>query len=88
LGLLWVILAICFPRNAHAYLDPATLTMIGQLIVAGIATVLLFLKLGWRRVTGFFIGLFKRDTKADEPDLDSGPDSGPGSEADDGTPEK
>lgn len=65
LGLLWVFLVIFFPRDALAYLDPATLTMIGQLIVAGIATVLLFLKLGWRRVTGFFVALFRRDSRTE-----------------------
>ena len=39
---------------AHAYLDPASGSMLLQLIVGGVAGVALALKLFWHRILGFF----------------------------------
>ncbi len=39
---------------AHAYLDPASGSMILQMIVGGVAGVALAVKLFWHRILGFF----------------------------------
>lgn len=37
---------------AHAYLDPGTATMVFSAIAAGIAAGMVYLKVGWSRLTG------------------------------------
>lgn len=39
-----------FTRNAHAYLDPGTGSMILQVAVGAIVGSLMFLKMGFRRI--------------------------------------
>jgi len=48
------ILSLFFSANAHAYLDPATGSIILQGIIAGVAGGLLTLKIFWGKITGFF----------------------------------
>ena len=48
-------LPACFlALPAHAYLDPASGSMLLQMILGGIAGIALALKLFWHRVLGFF----------------------------------
>ncbi len=47
-----VLALLTFP--AHAYLDPASGSMLLQMIVGGIAGVALAVKLYWHRLLGFF----------------------------------
>ncbi len=47
-----------FPKYAFAYLDPGTLGMLFQVLVAAIAGSLLFFKVGFSRVKSFFKNLF------------------------------
>ncbi len=43
-------------QPAHAYLDPASGSMLLQVLLGGIAGVALFFKLFWRKVVAFFGG--------------------------------
>jgi flagellar biosynthesis protein FliR len=48
------VLLVPIARPAHAYLDPGTGSMILQIILGGVAGVLVAMKLYWRRVKEFF----------------------------------
>jgi len=48
LGLLWS------SAPAHAYIDPAAGSLLLQAVIAGVAGLLLTLKLFWRRIADFF----------------------------------
>ncbi len=50
------LLMILTTSPAHAYLDPASGSMILQAIVAGIAAVALTLKVYWHKILGLFGG--------------------------------
>ncbi len=55
----WLLLSIAVALAfvtlpAHAYLDPASGSMLLQMIVGGIAGVALAFKLFWHRILGFF----------------------------------
>ncbi len=53
--LLWTIAVLAFiTRPAHAYLDPASGSMLLQMIVGGVAGIALAVKLYWQRILGFF----------------------------------
>ncbi len=53
--LLWTVAVLTFiTRPAHAYLDPASGSMLLQMIVGGVAGVALAVKLFWHRILGFF----------------------------------
>ncbi len=43
---------VAFP--AHAYLDPASGSMLLQMIVGGVAGAALAIKMFWHRILGFF----------------------------------
>lgn len=58
---------LLFVRDAQAYLDPGTASMIFQMVVASILGALLALKVYWRKVTATAKRLFssaKKDEKA------------------------
>jgi hypothetical protein len=57
--------SLAFAQSALAYLDPASGSMILQLLLGGIAGVLVVLKLYWRRVKTLFLGLIGHKAKAD-----------------------
>jgi len=42
------------PPMAHAYLDPGNGSMMVQLLLAGLAGVMVALKMYWRRILAFF----------------------------------
>ena len=44
------------PRDAAAYLDPATGSAVIQMVVAGVMGALFMLKLYWRKLVTFFGG--------------------------------
>ncbi len=46
--------AISFASPAHAYLDPGTGSMLVQMLLGGLAGVLVIGKLYWHRVKAFF----------------------------------
>ena len=50
------VVAICLiaPGSAHAYLDPATGSIILQIVLGGIAGLGVFGKLFWHRIRAFF----------------------------------
>jgi len=55
----WLLLSViavlaCLTLPAHAYLDPASGSMLLQMIVGGVAGVALAVKLFWHRILGFF----------------------------------
>ena len=52
-GLILVATAVA-PRNAHAYLDPGSGSMVMQLLLAGFAGVAVGLKTFWRKLWSRF----------------------------------
>ena len=49
-----VLLLLLAARPAHAYLDPATGSMVLQILLGGIAGLAVALKLFWRKIVSFF----------------------------------
>ncbi len=41
-------------ESAHAYLDPGSTSMIWQLLLGALATVVVFLKVFWHKLTALF----------------------------------
>ena len=52
--LVFLLLLTAVPRNAHAYLDPASGSMLLQLLLGGLAGAALFFKLFWQKIRAFF----------------------------------
>ncbi|MGB5658938.1 MAG: hypothetical protein WBO54_05590 [Thermoanaerobaculia bacterium] len=52
--LLLLLAFLCRPAAALAYLDPAAGSLILQVILGGVAGLIVLLKLYWRRLRGFF----------------------------------
>lgn len=57
--------ALLVAAPAHAYLDPASGSLILQVLLGGVAGVALFLKLFWRKLLGVFG--HDRDKKDESP---------------------
>jgi hypothetical protein len=53
-ALLLLLAVLCRPVAAHAYLDPAAGSLILQIILGGVAGLIVLLKLYWQRLRGFF----------------------------------
>jgi hypothetical protein len=51
-----IALALALPRPAFAYLDPATGSMLMQLLVGGVAGLAVAVKVFWHRILAFFGG--------------------------------
>jgi len=68
IGFLVVLFCLAFPSFSYAYLDPGTGSYIFQLLIAGLFGLLFLLKVYWKRVKSFVVGLFSGggDTKAEE----------------------
>ena len=49
-----LLLLLGLPTHAHAYVDPAAGSLLLQLLLGGIAGILVALRLYWKRLTGFF----------------------------------
>jgi hypothetical protein len=62
LVLLGVALAIVTPRDALAYLDPGTGSLILSMAVAGFFSAVFTLKTYWHRLKGLFRGVGAKDT--------------------------
>ena len=54
LFLVLLLAGLCWPAPAHAYLDPAAGSLILQVILGGVAGLIVLLKLYWQRLRGFF----------------------------------
>ena len=52
LALLFLLLAL--PGQAHAYVDPSAGSLLLQLILGGLAGLMVALRLSWKRLTGLF----------------------------------
>ena len=53
-ALLLLALLVAAPRDAHAYLDPTTGSMVLQLLLGGIAGAAVLIRLFWRRILNLF----------------------------------
>ena len=49
-----LIVALVVPQTAHAYLDPASGSMILQAVIGGVAAAALAFKFYWHRILAFF----------------------------------
>ena len=52
LALLFLLLGL--PSPAHAYIDPSAGSLLLQLILGGVAGLMVALRLSWKRLTGLF----------------------------------
>lgn len=59
-------LVLNFAGPAHAYLDPGSGSMFLQLLLGGVAGLMLAIKIFWRRILSMF-GIGKKDEKVDQP---------------------
>lgn len=55
-----LIIALAWPRNAHAYLDPGTGSMLWQMLLAGLFGALFTIKMYWRKFKAFFSKLLAK----------------------------
>ena len=60
------LLYLLFPRNAYAYLDPATGSYITQIIIAAVIGGLFVIKQYFYRIKSFFKNLFSKKEALDE----------------------
>lgn len=58
--LLLLLAFLCRPEVSHAYLDPAAGSLILQVILGGVAGLVVLLKLYWQRLRGLF-GFAKKE---------------------------
>ena len=49
---------LVIPRNAVAYLDPGTASFLIQILIAGVATLVLSIKLFWNKIKYIFLYFF------------------------------
>lgn len=54
LSVVWLLFMT--PEQAYAYLDPGAGSMVLQLILGGLAGLVVLLKLYWRRLRAYFFG--------------------------------
>lgn len=54
LSLIIFLVFTILPVNAHAYLDPGSGSYVIQVLIAGLATVGLFVKTYWNQIVNFF----------------------------------
>ena len=52
---------MCFPVSAQAYLDPGPLSMVIQVLVAGVAGVVVFVRLCGKRAVSALKKIFSKD---------------------------
>lgn len=64
-ALLFLLLAL--PSAAHAYIDPSAGSLLLQLVLGGLAGLMVALRLSWRRLTGLF-GRGRRSGPAEDRD--------------------
>ncbi|HLE12767.1 MAG: hypothetical protein A2504_09555 [Bdellovibrionales bacterium RIFOXYD12_FULL_39_22] len=60
-----ILLSVYFlllPQNAYAYLDPASISMFAQVVIAGVVGALVFVKGGVSSIKNFFNKIFKKST--------------------------
>ena len=58
--LFFFVAVVFIPCNAFAYLDPSSLTMIFQVVVAGIVGALMYFKVGWNQLKYLLTKLKKK----------------------------
>jgi hypothetical protein len=56
---------LLFPRDACAYVDPGTGSMIFQLIAAGLFMASLAIKIFWGKIKAFFSTLFSKKQRVE-----------------------
>jgi hypothetical protein len=49
-----VLLLLALEGSAHAYVDPSAGSLLLQLILGGVAGLMVALRLSWKRITGLF----------------------------------
>jgi hypothetical protein len=62
-----ILIVFGFEDSALAYLDPGTGSMVLQLLLGGIAGVVVILKLYWRRFVGLFRGNAREESEKYSP---------------------
>ena len=71
-----VILLLCLPLNAHAYIDPGTGSFVFQMVVAGLLGALMYIKMAWQSIKLFFISRFSGNRADDDKnEVDDKPES-------------
>lgn len=71
----FAVLALAFAQDALAYFDPASGSLVLQMILGGIAGVALMVRIYWHKLLGLF-GVQTADTTDDEEEGDDVEDDG------------
>ncbi len=58
-----MLLTLVFTGNAYSYLDPGTGSFVLQMLIAGLASALLAVKIFWNNIKAFFAGIFGKGKK-------------------------
>ena len=61
-------LMAAFSREASAYIDPASGSFILQMLIAGLVGAAFAVKIFWRGIKTFVVGIFSRKDKTDDSD--------------------
>lgn len=59
---------LLFPQTAYAYIDPGTGALILQMLIAGVATAAITVKMWWAR----FLSFFRRSDEDEKSDQKGG----------------
>jgi uncharacterized membrane protein AbrB (regulator of aidB expression) len=62
LAALFILIYEIYPREAHAYIDPGTGSIMLQVLIGILVGLLFSLKMFWKKIKSFFKGLFAIDS--------------------------
>lgn len=62
--LTWAAWSVISPATSYAYIDPGTGSYVFQLIIAGILSALVSIKIYWRQVRGFLLRLTGKEKRS------------------------
>ena len=65
----FVVLNMFIIRNAYAYIDPGTGSLILQVLLGALLTGVFLIKLFFKRIKGFFRSIFQKGKKHEQSDI-------------------
>lgn len=63
---IFILSLFVFPKDAYAYLDPGTGSMLVQVLIGGILGSLYFIKLYWKKLRSFVRKKFNKNKDGNE----------------------
>lgn len=72
--ILVTVIGVLFPRDAFAYLDPGSASLIVQSLIAGLAALGVAMRLYWGKIRALFMGKHKSPLNKPTPDATNRPE--------------